>query len=152
MSSPPAHQYEPDYAVAPGETLRQQLDAINLSQAELASRSGLSAKHVNQIMQGIAPITHETALVLERVTGLPARLWNRLEADYRETLLRKRQQELSAEDEAWLEDAALQGVAATGSHSRDQRQFAALRNLARIFRRRRSRGLGTCLVASRRVI
>ena len=103
MSSPPAHQYEPDYAVAPGETLREQLDAINLSQAELASRSGLSAKHVNQIMQGIAPITHETALVLERVTGLPARLWNRLEADYRETLLRKRQQELSAEDEAWLE-------------------------------------------------
>ena len=41
-----------------------------MTQADLAARSGLSLKHVNQIAQGIAPITHETALLLEKVTGV----------------------------------------------------------------------------------
>jgi HTH-type transcriptional regulator / antitoxin HigA len=102
MSHVSEHPFRPDYAVAPGKTLRRRLKEISVSQAELASRSGLSTKHVNQIMQGVAPITHETALVLERVTGMPAGLWNRLEADYREALLRARHRELSSEDRRWL--------------------------------------------------
>ena len=103
MSRADAHPYRPDHAIAPGETLRRQLDAIELSQADLAARSGLSTKHVNQIVQGIAPITLETALALERVTGLPATVWNRLEADYREALLRDSQRDLSKQDIKWIE-------------------------------------------------
>ena len=53
---------------------------LHLSQADLASRSGISTKHINQIIQGQSPITYETALVLERVAGTPASIWNRLEA------------------------------------------------------------------------
>lgn len=95
-------RFRPDYAVPPGETLRERLTELNLSQAELAARAGLSTKHVNQIMQGIAPITLETAIALDRITGVPARIWNRREADYREALLRSKPQVLSAEDRAWL--------------------------------------------------
>jgi len=102
MSTTQAHSFEPDYVVAPGRTLRARLKQISVSQSELAARAGLSAKHVNQIMQGVAPITAETALVLERVTGTPAAVWNRLEADYREGLLRARTQKLSATDRAWI--------------------------------------------------
>jgi HTH-type transcriptional regulator/antitoxin HigA len=98
MSQPEGHPYRPDYAVAPGETLRRQLLAINVSQTDLASRTGLSTKHINQIMQGVAPVTHETALMLERVTGLPAGVWNRLEAAYRVALMRAKDQELSRPD------------------------------------------------------
>ncbi len=96
------HPFQPDYAVAPGRTLRTKLKEINVSQADLASRSGLSTKHVNQIIKGIAPISQETALVLERVTGTPAGLWNRLEADYREALLRSQRRKLSDADKRWL--------------------------------------------------
>src|SRR3954471_7235742 len=96
------HAFRPDYAIAPGETLRDRLTEMNLSQAELAARAGMSTKHVNQIMQGNAPITLETAVVLERITGVPASFWNRREADYRETLLRSKPRELSTEDEKWL--------------------------------------------------
>jgi HTH-type transcriptional regulator/antitoxin HigA len=96
------HAFRPDYAIAPGETLRDRLTEMNLSQAELAARAGLSTKHVNQIMQGNAPITLETAVVLERITGVPASFWNRREADYREALLRSKPRELSTEDEKWL--------------------------------------------------
>lgn len=96
------HAFRPDYVIAPGETLRERLAEMNLSQAELAARAGMSTKHVNQIIQGNAPITLDTAVVLERVTGMPASFWNRREADYREALLRSKPREMTAEDEKWL--------------------------------------------------
>jgi len=58
--------FEPDSAVAPGETLLENIESPSMSQAELAVRAGLSAKTVNQIVQGKAPITPETAIRLER--------------------------------------------------------------------------------------
>lgn len=102
MTSSDTHAFRPDYAVPPGETLRYRLAELSLSQADLAARTGLSTKHVNQIMQGRAPITLDTAVALERVTSLPARFWNRREADYREALLRNAPRNLSAEDSRWL--------------------------------------------------
>lgn len=102
MTHTETYAYQPDYAIPPGETLRARLLEMNLSQAELAARAGLSTKHVNQIMRGGAPITLETAIVLDRITGIPARIWNRREADYREALLRSKPRELTAEDENWL--------------------------------------------------
>jgi HTH-type transcriptional regulator/antitoxin HigA len=119
MSKYSGHRFEPDYAVPPGRTLRARLKQISVSQAELAARAGLSAKHVNQIMQGIAPITAETALILERVTGTPAAVWNRLEADYRAGVLRARPQKLSAADRTWIarfpvSDMQLRGLLPAG--------------------------------------
>lgn len=102
MSETESHQFRPDYLIPPGETLRDRLAEMNLSQAELAARAGLSAKHVNQIVKGTAPITLETAIALERITGIPASVWNRREADYRERLLRTQPRVLTAEDERWL--------------------------------------------------
>jgi HTH-type transcriptional regulator / antitoxin HigA len=102
MSKIESHPFQPDYVSPPGETLRDRLAELNVSQTELAARAGLSTKHVNQIMQGLAPITLETAIVLERITGMPASFWNRREADYREGLLRGKQRTLTDEDEAWL--------------------------------------------------
>ncbi len=65
------YPYEPDYAVAPGRTLQETINSLGIDQRELASRAGLSAKHVNQIIKGIAPLTQDTAIRLERVTGVP---------------------------------------------------------------------------------
>jgi len=102
MSRVESHAFRPDYAIPPGETLRERLAELNLSQAEVATRANLSTKHVNQIVQGGAPITLETAIVLERITGLPARYWNRREADYREGLLRSKPRALTDDDDKWL--------------------------------------------------
>jgi HTH-type transcriptional regulator / antitoxin HigA len=102
MSTTESHPFKPDYVSPPGHTLRDRLAELNLPQSELALRAGFSTKHVNQIMQGLAPITPETALALERITGMPARFWNRRESDYREGLLRAEALTLSADGEAWL--------------------------------------------------
>src|SRR5438477_9018848 len=112
MTAVESRSFRPDYVSPPGDTLRDRLIELNISQAELAARAGLSTKHVNQIMQGLAPITPETAIALERITGLEARFWNRREADYREALLRTRSRTLTMEDEAWLASLPLKELQA----------------------------------------
>jgi len=77
-------------------------------------RSGLSAKHINQIVKGLAPISHETAMTLELVTGTPAGVWNKLEARYREALLRTKAREFAAEDKAWIRRLPIAELTARG--------------------------------------
>lgn len=95
---------EPDYAPPPGETLRELLDEQGKSQAELARRTGLSPKHVNQLIQGVVPLSADVAARLELVTGVPAKFWNRLEADYQSIMVRKRQRGAFEEAAEWLAD------------------------------------------------
>jgi len=78
------HTFSPDYAVPPGETLVEVLNEQGMSQAELARRTDLSTKHINQIAKGLVPISTETALRLERATGVSARLWINLESRFQE--------------------------------------------------------------------
>jgi len=77
------YQYKPDYAVPPGEILEEILEARNIKKRDLAERCGLSAKTVSLIISGKAPITPGTAIQFERVLGVPANIWNNLEANYR---------------------------------------------------------------------
>jgi len=55
----------------------------------LAERTGFTRKHVNQLIKGVASITEETALKLERVLGSTAGFWLNREAQYRESLARQ---------------------------------------------------------------
>lgn len=107
MTQTERHNFRPDFANPPGETLRDRIAELNVTQTELAARASISNKHINQIMQGHAPITPETAIILERITGTPASFWNRREADYREALLRITPKVLSVNDEEWLKSLPL---------------------------------------------
>lgn len=95
-------KYEPDYATPPGETLRDLLGDLGMSQVELAERTGLSPKHINQVMQGAAPLTPDTASRLEPVVGVPAKFWNSLEASFQSRLNSQRTQQAAESDLAWL--------------------------------------------------
>jgi plasmid maintenance system antidote protein VapI len=74
----------------PGETLSARLKQLRMSQAELCRRTGLSTKHVNQVVKGYIGISADIALLLERETGIPASAWNRLDAAWRERQARAR--------------------------------------------------------------
>lgn len=67
----------------PGEVLAEALEERGMTGAELARRAGFTEKHVSQLVNGKASITTDTALLLERVLGIPARLWMSLEHNYR---------------------------------------------------------------------
>jgi HTH-type transcriptional regulator / antitoxin HigA len=97
------YPHQAELIVPPGATLQEALDNLAMSQAELALRTGLSKKTVNQIIGGHEPITYETAERLERVTGVPASLWNNLESTYRGRLARLKEKERLAQDRDWLQ-------------------------------------------------
>jgi HTH-type transcriptional regulator/antitoxin HigA len=85
------YPHEPDYAVTPGEVLQETMEALGMTRADLAKRTGLSRKTVNQIIQVREPISYDSALWLERVTGVAARVWNNLETAYRERLAQRQE-------------------------------------------------------------
>jgi HTH-type transcriptional regulator / antitoxin HigA len=95
-------RYLPDYAVAPGETLRELIETVGMSQAELAERTGRPKKTINGIIMGKAAITPDTALQLERVLGMPASFWNNLERQYQEALARQEEDKRLAQQLDWL--------------------------------------------------
>ncbi len=81
--------YKPDSVSPPGETLLETLEMLGLSQAELAERTGRPKKTINEIVQGKAAITPETAMQLELVLGVPATFWLARESQYRAFLARQ---------------------------------------------------------------
>lgn len=77
-----------NYAVAPGEFLAEWLDDNNMTQQAAADRLGVSRKHVNEIVNGRAPVVADTAIRLARLTSIPVDSWMRFEAMYRADLAR----------------------------------------------------------------
>jgi addiction module HigA family antidote len=76
--------WRPDWAVPPGEILLEALQDREMTQSELAQRLGRPLKTVNEIVNGKAAITPETAIQLERAIGISSRFWTGLETLYRD--------------------------------------------------------------------
>lgn len=83
------NQYDPDMVTPPGETLAETIEAMGMSQARRAERTGRSKKMINEIIKGKAPITPRMSIELERVLGVPAGFWNNRERHYREFVERE---------------------------------------------------------------
>ncbi len=73
-------------AVPPGETLREQLLANQMSQKELAARLGCSQKFVSQLLNGHVTLTTDIAFHLEDILGISAQTCLNLEVAYQQTL------------------------------------------------------------------
>lgn len=80
-----------NYAVAPGEYLSEWLEETSTTQQQAADRLGCSRKLVNEIVNGRAAVSTDTALKLERLTSIPADAWLRFETQYRLDLARIRE-------------------------------------------------------------
>lgn len=80
--------YYSDFAIPPGETIKESLEFFGMTQVEFAKRMNLAPKTVNEIITGKAPITAPTAIGLEYVLGPPASFWLELEKNYQVTKAR----------------------------------------------------------------
>lgn len=83
----------PDYIVTTGDFVLEWMDDSGINAAELARRLDVTPKHVSELLAGKAPLSHPLALGLERVTGVPARIWNQYESGYRDDLARVAEQD-----------------------------------------------------------
>lgn len=102
MKAKKKYTYEPDYAVAPGETLSEVMTSLDMNQKELAQRLELTEQTLIRIFKGEQPISYATANRLELVTRVPARFWNNLEAEYREQLAKLEERQRLADSIEWL--------------------------------------------------
>ena len=84
---------ESDAIICPGEFLVEELAARSMSQRQLARNMGRPQQAISELARGKKALTAETAVQLERVLGIPAYLWLRMEARYRLALARQRLQE-----------------------------------------------------------
>ncbi|MBQ4563617.1 MAG: HigA family addiction module antidote protein [Lachnospiraceae bacterium] len=75
-------------ATPPGATIKEQLMDRGMSQKEFAERMDLSEKHISRLINGEVQLTPEVAVRLEMVLGISAQFWSRLEAIYREKLVK----------------------------------------------------------------
>jgi addiction module HigA family antidote len=69
-------------AIHPGEHLAEELEALNLSAAELARKMHVPTNRVTQILNGTRAITGDTALRLAHFFGTSAQFWLNLQSLY----------------------------------------------------------------------
>ena len=71
-----------DLIIHPGETLFEVIDDRNMTQKELAVRTGVTEKHVSTIINGTKPISVAYAKKLEYALGIEASFWINLQSNY----------------------------------------------------------------------
>lgn len=77
-------------AIHPGEHLAEELEALNMSAAELARKLDVPTNRVTQILNGTRSITGDTALRLAHFFGTSAQFWLNLQSLYDLRLAREK--------------------------------------------------------------
>ncbi len=82
------HWAELNYAVHPGEILKDYMEDAGYSQVELAKKIGINKIMLNEIINGKRPISTKTAILLEKAFSFDARFWSNLQLIYDEAVER----------------------------------------------------------------
>lgn len=72
----------PHIATHPGELLKDELDARDIRQSNLASEISMQPTMLNEIIKGKRAITADIAILLEKALDIPADYWMNLQTQY----------------------------------------------------------------------
>jgi len=131
---PALSNFTPDWAIAPGEVLAEELKARGMSQTDLAHRTSLSIKHVNQIIKRNAPLSADVALSFERALGIPAKLWLQTEAAWQAHTTAIAARSSSSTFHSWLTRFPLAALATRGVIGLRDDTATQVEDLLRFFR------------------
>lgn len=76
-----------DFIIHPGETIAEVLENRDMSQRELAIRTGMTEKHVSTVIHGKKNISAAFARKLEYALGIESSFWMNLQSNYDQELL-----------------------------------------------------------------
>lgn len=76
-------KYKPFLNIGPGEFIKEELEARNWRQEDLAEILGISLKSVNKLIMNKQSITIETARLLSKAFGQSPQYWMNLDTNYR---------------------------------------------------------------------
>lgn len=94
--------YTSPIAIHPGETVRETLEVLGISQSALSLSTGMAEKTISEILNGKNPITLETALKFERVLGISMAGLINMQSQYDEDILRMEEEERLEEESKHL--------------------------------------------------
>lgn len=76
-----------DLIIHPGETLQEVLEDREMTQKELAIRTGMTEKHISTVLSGKKNISPSFAKKLDYALGIETEFWMNLQANYERELL-----------------------------------------------------------------
>lgn len=131
--TPAPTEFEPDYAITAGEHLNTVLSRLGMTQSDLSARTGLSTKHINQVIKKGVSVSPEIATQLEYATRVPAEVWASLDARYQALQARERTRGRLAQSLAWLDRFNLTELARRGAIPNASRSVETMESLLRFF-------------------
>ena len=66
----------------PSETIVEEMQAQNLKQVDLVKATGYNKSHISLLLKGERGITIQIAVALEKILGIDAAFWIRLQKNY----------------------------------------------------------------------
>lgn len=94
----------PNWNVHPGEIIKEYLSYNGWTQKELAQRTSVSVKHINELIKGKKDISPDMADKLSDVFGTTVEFWNNLNSRYLEQKRYLEKIKALRTDKAWLKE------------------------------------------------
>ncbi len=76
------NEYFPQTVHHPGETLKEKLEEMQMSQTEFSIRVGISEQIIFSIVNAKSAITDEIAILFEDILQIPAHFWTNSQRSY----------------------------------------------------------------------
>lgn len=75
-------EISPFVATHPGEMIKDELEARNMTQRELSKQTGIKPSVLSETINGKRPLSLNNAMLLEKVLGIPTEIWMNLQSQY----------------------------------------------------------------------
>lgn len=119
--------------IHPGYIISRVLQREALTQKSLSERTGISEKHISNIINGESPITVDTALLLENVLGGTASFWINLQKNYEEAKARTERDALLEKEMTCLEKYPYAELVKRGCVAATKKKLEKVENLWKFF-------------------
>jgi HTH-type transcriptional regulator / antitoxin HigA len=94
-----------DLIIHPGETISDVLEDRGITQAELASQTGVTPAYISSVITGKKGISAKFAFALEYALGVPKTFWMNLQTNYEAELLEADELQTITDEERTARDA-----------------------------------------------
>jgi len=113
--------------------LAQMLEQKGIRQSELAERTGLTAKHINQMVKRAVSVSPDVALLLERALDCPPRFWSNIADEYERQQSEARERIKLPEYQTWAKSFHTPTLNRVGILTERDDDFTTVEKLLRFF-------------------
>lgn len=88
-------EIQTDITLHPGEILQDELEARDIKKSSFAEQLGVKPGHLSELLYGRRHVSAATALKLEKLLGIPAEYWLRVQVYYDLFIERRKEKEVA---------------------------------------------------------